>query len=101
MIETKYGTVTREQFEKYKKSIIGRIYAILPMKEEGSNTVTEYINSLNRELINTIGLFDHCEHIISVVCLLDWITTEENHTVYRKEILRCCNIISRIGGTNV
>lgn len=101
MIETKYGQITDDQFGRYKKSIVGRIYAILPMKEEGVDTIVDYIESLNRELVKTIDVFDHCEHVLSVVCLLEHLITETDHGIYRKEVLHCCNIISRLGDANV
>lgn len=101
ILQTKYGPLKEDNFNKYKRSVIGRIYAILPMKEEGANTVTEYIESLNRELVKNIDIFGPCEHILSVVCLLEHLISEDDHAVYRKEVLHCCSIMSRIGEANV
>lgn len=94
---TKYGIVTDDQFQKYKKSIINRIYAILPMKEEGVSTISDYIFSLNRELVEAIDIFDYCERILSVICILQSLIDENDHRRYRKEILHCCNVIGTIG----
>lgn len=91
----KYGTITDEQFNKYKESLIGRIYAILPMKEENSETVGEYIDNLNRELIESLDVFARCERVVSVVCLLNGVAGETDHDVYRKLILKCCNILAK------
>ena len=101
MIATKYGQITVEQYNKYKKSLINRIWAILPMKEEDSNTLEQYIESLNSELMMNISIFEKSEHIITVICLLEHVMIESDHDVYRKEILRCCNILSRLGDLNV
>lgn len=98
---TKYGQITPEHFEKYKQSIVNRIYAILPMKEEGVDTISDYIGNLNRELIKTIDIFNNCERVISVVCLLENLVDETNHEAYRKEVLHCCNIISKLGDSDV
>ena len=100
-IVTKYGQITTGHFENYKRSIVNRIYAILPMKEEGIATTSEYIESLNRELIKTIDIFNNCERVISVVCLLENLINETDHDLYRKEVLHCCNIISKLGDSNV
>lgn len=94
---TKYGYIADEHFKKYINSIVGKIYAILPMKEEGVPTVEEYINSLNRELVENINVFKQSEHVLSVVCLLNNIIDEEDHSIYRKEVLHCCNIMSKVG----
>lgn len=91
---TKYGTISDEQFDRYKRSVVGRIYAILPMKEENVSTVREYVEGLNRELVGSLEVFTRCERILSVVCLLESIVNEADHAVYRKDVLRCCNIIS-------
>ena len=101
LMKTKYGEITSCQFDRYRSSLIGKIYSILPMKEEKVKTVPEYIESINRELIKTIDVFEHCERVLTVVCLLESLINEENHDVYRKEVLHCCNIISRLGEKNV
>ncbi|MGF6375111.1 hypothetical protein M2140_000145 [Clostridiales Family XIII bacterium PM5-7] len=80
---------------------MSRIYAILPMKETAVETIDEYVSSLNRELIRNIDVFGNCEHILSVVCLLEHVVSEDNHDIYRKEVLNCCNIVSRAGVVNV
>ena len=97
---TKYGYIADEHFKKYINSIVGKIYAILPMKEEGVPTVEEYISSLNRELIENINVFKQSECVLSVVCLLNNIIDEEDHSIYRKEVLHCCNIMSKAGELN-
>lgn len=91
---TKYGTITDLQYDRYKKSVIGRIYAVLPMKEENMPTIREYVEGLNRELVGSLEVFTRCERVLSVVCLLENIVNEPNHAIYRKDVLRCCNIIA-------
>lgn len=95
---SKYGYVSDSNYEAYQKSVIGRVYAILPMKEENVSTVKEYIEALNRELVEHIEVFNRSERILAVVCILNGIKYEQDHAVYRKEVLRCCKIISEIGG---
>ena len=67
------------------------------MKEEGVPTVDEYVQSLNRELVENINVFKQSEHVLSVVCLLNNIIDEEDHSIYRKEVLHCCNIMAKVG----
>lgn len=100
-MKTKYGDITADQYARYKKSLVDRIYAILPMKEEGIDTISEYIASLNTELVKNLSIFGKCEQILTVVCHLENIISESDHKIYRKEILHCCNLISRIGDDNV
>ena len=71
------------------------------MKEEGIDTISDYIGNLNRELIKTIDVFNNCERVISVVCLLESLIEETDHDLYRREVLHCCNIISKLGDSDV
>lgn len=100
-MQTKYGDISTEQYIKYRNSLVNRIYAILPMKEENNITLEDYVDCLNRELMQNLHIFEHSEHVVSVVCLLSGVVNEIDHKKYRKEILRCCNIISRLGDDNV
>lgn len=94
---TKYGNITDDQFQRYKKSVVNRVYAILPMKEEGVATIPDYIYSLNRELVEAADIFDHCERLLSVICILQSLIDEDDHKLYRKEVLNCCNTIVNLG----
>jgi intergrase/recombinase len=67
------------------------------MKEEKIDTIQEYIEGLNRELIQSLDMFENCERILSVVCILEGLIHECEHDIYRKDVLHCCNIISRLG----
>lgn len=96
---TKYGNITDDQFQRYKKSVVDRIYAILPMKEEGVGTTSDYIYSLNRELTEAIDIFDHCERLLSVICILQSLVEEEDHKSYRRAVLNCCNTVGNLGGS--
>ena len=98
---TKYGEITTEQFQEYRTSLINRVWALLPMKEESSNTIRQYVENLNRELIMNIDIFERCERVLTVVCLLESVANESNHDIYRRDILRCCRIISGLGDKDV
>ena len=98
---TKYGDITIEQFQEYRTSLVNRIWALLPMKEESSDTIQQYVENLNRELIMNVDIFERCERVLTVVNLLESVTNEDNHEIYRKTIFRCCNIISGLGDKNV
>ena len=98
---TKYGEITTEQFQEYRTSLINRVWALLPMKEESSNTIRQYVENLNRELIMNVDIFERCERVLTVVCLLESVAKESDHDIYRRDILRCCRIISGLGDKDV
>lgn len=98
---TKYGEITTEQFQEYRTSLVNRVWALLPMKEESSDTIQQYVENLNRELVMNVDIFERCERVLTVVCLLESVAKESDHDIYRRDILRCCRIISGLGDKDV
>ena len=76
--------------------LLDNIFAFLDYKK-----TNEIGNFLKENSTVNISVFEKSEHIITVVCLLEHVMLETEHDVYRKEILRCCNILSRLGDSNV
>lgn len=99
-MNTLYGEISTAKYKDYVKSIISRIYAILPMKEEGIVSVPDYISNLNVELIEHYKIFNNCEKMLAVVCILENIKEESKHDIYRRQVLHCCNLIAEEVGDN-
>lgn len=99
-METKYGNIPSSSFEKYRKSMIDKIWLLIPLKEEGCATLDSYIERVNRELSGMMNcLVNHEEYIMTVMCLLENLKTEENFKTYKHDVFRCCELIkSAIGG---
>lgn len=98
-MRTKYGDYSSISLADYKQSLINRVWCLIPLREEKCPTIHQNIERLNRELN---GLIDVCgdqnKYIISIIHLLENSLHEENFQVYRSDILRCCELIKKIGG---
>ena len=98
-MQTKYGDYSPLSFSEYKKSLIDRVWCLIPLREEKCQTINQNIERLNRELN---GLIDVCDkenkYIFTIIHLLENSLHEEDFQVYRSDILRCCELIKKIGG---
>lgn len=57
MIEVNLYNLPEEAFQRYFKALIGRIFKVLPMTEEGSETLKEYLENLSTEMIGCYELY--------------------------------------------
>lgn len=73
-MNTKYGTINQEVVDKGLQQYVGRFFKILPMFEEQCPTLTQYVQSLNREMIGLSYLvlkLDDYEEFLSLVATLE------------------------------
>ena len=100
MIETKYGEIPQKTFRKYIESLINKTYKILPLKEEESETLNEYIESYLRELIGgkqSLYILSKEPRFITVMCTLEYLILNNPSTnIYKKEVFKCIKILSDI-----
>jgi len=96
--ETKYGsTIPQLTLKQYFEKLTGRIFKILPLKEEGVSTVDTYIDSLLLEICG-------CERLITKnLCVLELVVhIEALHLVindmakFRSQVLKCVKLCKKI-----
>lgn len=98
-METKYGHLPFSTFEKYRKSIVDKIYILIPLKEENCPTLQNYIERLNRELCGMMEFVaGHEDYVLTTICLLENLITEENFNIFKHDVFRCCELISKAYG---
>lgn len=98
-METKYGRLPSSCFETYQGSLVGRIYLIIPLKEEGCPTLKEHIERINRELHGMVELAGSCSpHVMTIICLLENLLNEDNFETFRHDVFRCCDLASKLCG---
>ena len=98
-MDTKYGQLPSSAFEHYRKSMIDRIWLLIPLKEEDCPTLQKNIERLNRELCGMTNLVaKHDEYIISAICLLENLLTENDFKTYKHDVFRCCELVSKAYG---
>lgn len=99
-IETKYYAIPNGYFANYFNFLIGRVWKILPMKEEGNKYLKRYMESLQRELIGNMNLVEELKHDGYFITLLNkiefLINGEYSHDICRKEIFECVELIKKL-----
>lgn len=92
--------IPRTAFKSYLKSLINKVYKILPMYEEENKNLCSYIQSLERELVGCYRLYDSvCEdaQFLSLIGILRYLHSEEyNQSVCKQEVFKAIGIIQNI-----
>lgn len=100
MIKTKYYAIPNEYFSNYLKFLTGRVWKILPMSEENNKNLKEYMEGLQRELTGNMNLIEDLKYDGYFITLLNKIEYliggEYNHTICRKEVFECIDVIEKI-----
>ena len=98
-METKHGKIPSSTMKKYRKSMIDKIWLLIPLKEEGCSTLQSYIERTNRELcglLNSIVTKD--EYLVTAMFLLENLIFEEDIEVYKHDVFRCIELIKEAFG---
>lgn len=100
MIEVNYGLIPRESFCRYFEFLINKTYKILPLKEEGSDTLKSYLESYLRELIGNqklVPILVNEPQFITVLNTMQYLISEEySVSVCKQEVFKCIHILERI-----
>ena len=100
MIDVKYGQLSPVAFERYFTFLVGKMYKILPMKEENCETLEQYIESLQVELIGNRDLVDVLVEEPMFISLLNiiqyFISNEYDVKLCKREVFRAISLIEQI-----
>jgi hypothetical protein len=95
-----YELLEGECFTNYLKFLIGKFYKILPIHEENPHTLKSYLESLlielsgNRMLIEKIKFDANFLTLMGTIQFL--IDNECKHEIYKREVMKCINIIKKL-----
>ena len=98
-MKTKYGNLPDESLVVYMEGLIGKVWKILPLKEEQSLTVERYIEGLLRELIGNQDLvyeLSNNKDFLSILGTLNELINVEEKEIYRSDIFKTISLIERM-----
>lgn len=84
---------------EYLNKLIGRVYKIIPLKEEDSKYVDVYINGLVEELIANSRLmrdFNYDSRLMIVSSTLKSTVYCTNHSEYKSAVFKCIKYIEQL-----
>ena len=77
---------------EYLKKLIGRLYKIIPLKEEDSEFVDKYIKGLSEELTGNARIMISCNYdsrIMIIASTLQSIVFCTTHAEYKSAVFKC------------
>lgn len=95
-MNTKYGNIPNQLVISSLERLTGKVYKILPMREEGCNTLDEYIENLLRELISHKELVDELKYegeLLSLINTINALIGQDNFDEFRSDVLKALGII--------
>jgi hypothetical protein len=98
-MNTIYGYSPDEYWENYFKSLVSKVFKILPLREENVSSLNQYIESLLRELIGNQELADaikHNEHFLALCGTLQNLLKESDIKTYKTDVFKCINLVKKI-----
>ena len=99
MTHTQYNPVPAKLFSNYFGALVGKFYKILPMYEEQSPTVGQYINSLMFELTGGTKVIEDIKYdgrYMALVFTLGGLSDCDDVKVCRREVFKCIRLIEEI-----
>ena len=85
--------------KEYLEKLIGRLYKIIPLKEENSQYVDIYINGLSAELVGNARLmrnFKYDSRIMIVSSTLKSIVYCNEHSEYKSAVFKCIKYVEQL-----
>jgi hypothetical protein len=100
MIVINGNCIEKEVYYNYFSLIVSKIYKILPLKEEFSETYKEYIDSLQSELLGNkelIWFLREDSSYLSIIATMQYLINEDyTAKKCKKEVFKCIKIIEKI-----
>ena len=99
-VNINYSELDEKAFQNYFQYMIGKIYKILPMKEEGCQTLTTYLESLRIEMIGSYGLYRQLieePQFMSALNIIEYlIDNEYDVAVCKREVFKAIRHIENV-----
>jgi hypothetical protein len=99
-MDTKYGCIPDQVIISSLNRLTGKVYKILPMREEKCNTLDEYVVNLLRELINTNSLIESLQFegdLLSLISTLEGLINNDiDITVCKSDVFKSLGIIKKM-----
>ena len=100
MIKIDYAELSEKTFQNYFKYMINKIYKILPMKEEGCETLATYLESLKIEMIGSYSLYRQLMEepkFMSALNIVEYlIDNEYDNTTCKREVFKAIRYIEDV-----
>lgn len=92
--------ISNELANEYLSVLISKLFKILPLRENNSDTLHEYLQSLQIEIIGSLDIIDNLHNEAKVVSIINtiqyFIDNDFGADVCKREVFKCINIVKKI-----
>lgn len=101
MVTVNYDVLPDEMFINYLDFLVGRIFKILPMREQEDDGLYKYMCSLQRELIGNKDLIIELKNdgnFITVLGKLQYLISNKDIdiSIFKKDVFDCISLINKL-----
>lgn len=98
-MKTKYGNIPDEMVKAYVHGMSGKVYKILPMKEENVSTLSKYIKAILREFIDAkevVYIFKDNQNYLAVIATLESLLKQNDMDIFRSDFFKAMTLIDKM-----
>jgi hypothetical protein len=99
-MKTKYGTLHNQIAEKGFQQYVSKFFKILPMYEEKCPTLSQYVQSLNREMIGLSHLvvnMHNDEEFLTLIATLEGLNRQDiSVSEVKSDVFKSISILKKI-----
>ena len=94
-LDTKYKfKILKYTMEDYLKSMVNKVFKLLPMYEKKDETLSKYFVSLMNEIGGGNELLCQNKYLLELINNLEGLMLLDNHEEFRAKVFKCINIIN-------
>jgi hypothetical protein len=98
-MNTKYGQLPDETLNAYVKGMTNKLFKMIPMKEQGMESLPLYIQSTLREFVGQKELverFKHNNEFLTILGVMESLLNQEDFGTFRSDVFKMINLIERL-----
>lgn len=91
---TRFGELDTDAVDTYLTKLVGRVFKIIPMNEEGCKTLDSYIDSLVREIFGNSFILQGDE-LLAICGTLKGLNFE-SHKLMKSDVFKTIDLIYKV-----
>ena len=98
-METKYGQLPDEMLVAYVDGMFAMVFKMMPMKQNGTETLSSYIEATLRELVGQKELvfaLKNNKEYQSILGTMESLLLQDDFQTFRSDIFKIMNLIKRL-----
>jgi hypothetical protein len=98
-MNSKYGKLPDEMLTAYVNGMVSKVFKMLPMKQNETKTLTDYMESTLREFVGQkelVNILRDNEEFLAIIGTLESLLYQDDFKKFRSDIFKIINLIQRL-----